>query len=980
MFAGFSSPCRSLQALGSVGLLCVLLSGCSATNFTGTATGATTGTKEPEPTAPAVTSQPANATVMLGQAANFSVTATGSGTLSYQWQKDSVNISGATTASYTTPATAAGDNGSTFDVVVTDSAGSTTSSTATLTVNLGVAPILTQQPQNQSVAVGQTATFSVTAAGTGTLSYQWQENSANITGATSASYTTPAAIAADSGSTFAVIVTDGAGSVTSNAATLSVTAPVVSSYYVASNGNDSADGSAASPFATLGRAQLAMQQSAVKTTQIYAGTYYLSSTLVLAAADQGETWEAAPGATVVISGGQVLTGWTSEGNGVYSTTAQGPVGLDLEIAGVRQLPAAVGYDPQRPFITGWRVLNPAQPSNFGFSFTVNPADLTPSVKPGAVMQVMDYLRYTDQFTTIVSVDANTDTITVADQFGMGTSSPGISGSWRVLNDPNDLGAPGEFAYDAASGKVYVEPANADSLTSGTVVAAQLSTLIALNGVSGVTISGLTFSDTTSDKGIYSGIFNDQLATIVATGVSGSNFVGNSFVNVGNGITLNGSSKNTISGNQLAQLGGSGIIVTGKSNGNTIATNTMTGLGKINVGSTGIHIQNSANNLIDSNTIDGSGRWGVDLYPLDGVSLVGNTVSNNVIRNTNQQTNDSGAIYSYAGTSPGYVKENTTITGNRIENIGGLLRNATGNYVAGAKEAIYMDDQVSAVTITNNVTESDGSGMILCHGCSGNTASNNAVILQPPAYFDRGTNGATYSSGDMVFAGTTRVDLLPSYFPASLSTTTIVVQLSGTASGGSSATFNVQADGVVIGTGTATGTVANYVFTAQLTPHQTHRIGIGLTNGATTGSTTTELHNLAMFVNNTAVQLAAPEATGNYGAYGFVVGNDNLPVTNFSSTHNIVYRNGGASLDLLDWTNWAAYSNADPDPGTIDYNVLFQNVAKADDTGLGSLGTDAQSIMSNPQFVNAQVGDYTLQPNSPALSVGFNPAGVPLAVQ
>ena len=428
------------------------------------------------------------------------------------------------------------------------------------------------------------------------------------------------------------------------------------------------------------------------------------------------------------------------------------------------------------------------------------------------------------------------------------------------------------------------------------------------------------------------------------------------------------------------MGGSGIIVTGKSNGNTIATNTMTGLGKINVGSTGIHIQNSANNLIDSNTIDGSGRWGVDLYPLDGVSLVGNTVSNNVIRNTNQQTNDSGAIYSYAGTSPGYVKENTTITGNRIENIGGLLRNATGNYVAGAKEAIYMDDQVSAVTITNNVTESDGSGMILCHGCAGNTASNNAVILQPAAYFDRGANGVTYSSGDMGLQVRPESTCCPRTSLPACPPQPLWCSSPGTASGGSSATFNVQADGVVIGTGTATGTVANYVFTAQLTPHQTHRIGIGLTNGATTGTPTTELHNLAMFVNNTAVQLAAPEATGNYGAYGFVVGNDNLPVTNFSSTHNIVYRNGGASLDLLDWTNWSAYSNADPDPGTIDYNVLFQNVAKADDTGLGSLGTDAQSIMSNPQFVNAQLGDYALQPNSPALSVGFNPAGMPLAVQ
>jgi parallel beta-helix repeat protein len=674
----------------------------------------------------------------------------------------------------------------------------------------------------------------------------------------------------------------------------------------------------------------------------------------------------------------VLRGWASEGNGVYSTITQGPVGLDLEIAGARQLPAALGYDPQRPFITGWRVLNPTQPSNFGVTFTVDPADITASVKPGAILQVVDYLRYTDQFTKIVSVDAASNTITVADQFNTGTTTAGISGSWRVLNDPNDLGAAGEFAYDPATGKVYVEPSDEDSLSTGTVVAAQLGTLITLNNVSNITISGLTFSDTASDHYPYSGMFNDKLGAIMATGLSNSSITGNTFVNVGNGISLQGSSGNTVSGNGFEQLGGSGIFLSANSNRNQVVSNTMTGLGEINVGSTGVHIENSASNLIDSNTIDGVGRWGVDLYPLDGVSLTGNTVSNNLIRNTSQQTNDTGAIYSYAGTSSGHVKENTTITGNRIENIGGLLRNASGNYVPGATQGIYMDDQVSAVTMTNNVVESDGDGMFLCHGCASNTATNNVVILQPPAYYDRGANGVTYSSGTMNFTGVLRVDLLPSYFPASLPTSTIVAQLSGQASAGASATFNVLADGVVIGTGTANGTVADYVFTTQLTPHQVHRIAIGLTGGAAAGTSTASLANMALFVNNTAVQLVDPEAAGNYGAYGFIVGNDNLPVTSFSATHNIVYRDGGSSLNLEDWTDWTDPGYVDPNPGVVDFNDLFQNVAKAGDTVIGAQGTDAHSQLASPDFTNAQAGDYTLQPNSPALALGFSPTGVPLA--
>jgi parallel beta-helix repeat protein len=964
---------RLSLTLACASVLVVLLSGCSALNTKIAETTSST-TVQPVPPPPSITSQPVSASVTLGQAATFSVTATGTGTLSYQWQQNSVNIAGATGSSYISPATIPADNGSTFEVVVSDTAGSTTSNPAALTLTDTAPPALTAQPQSQSVTLGQAATFSVTATGTGTLSYQWQQNSVNIAGATASNYTTPATSASDTGSTFDVIVSDATGSTTSNSATLTVSTPAVARYYVATNGNDTADGSDSAPFATLQRAQLAMQQSAIKVTQINAGTYYPGSPLTLTALDQGETWEATPGATVIISGGQILSGWTSEGNGIYSAIAAQPVSLDLAISGVRQMPAALGYDPQRPFISGWRVLPTNQAQNFGVTFAVDPADLTPSVKPGAMLQVLDFLRYTDQFTKVVSVDAVNNTITVADQINIGTSTAGISGSWRVLNDPADLGAPGEFAYDASASKVYIQPANPDALPADTVVAAEMSTLIVLNNVSGVTISGLTFSDTTSEEHEYAGALRDKLAAVMLTGVTNSAITGNTFLNVGNGISLGNSSNNIIAGNGFAQLGGSGIFLTANSNQNKVTGNTMTGLGKINVGASGIHIENSANNLIDSNVIDGSPRWGVDLFPTDGLSLVGNTVSNNVIRNTNQQTNDTGAIYSYAGTSPSYVNEGTTITGNRIENLGGLLRDASGNYKLGQTQGIYMDDQVSTVTMTNNVIESDGNGMFLCHGCQSNSASNNVVILQPPAYYDRGANGATYSTGDMTYNGTTRVDLLPSYFPSSLNTATIVVQLSGTAN----ATFSVQLDGAIIGTGTASSSVTNYIFTTDVASHQTHRIGIALTNGVTAGTPTTALHNMALFVNNTAVNLIAPEAQGNYGAYGFAVGDDNLQVTNFSSMHNIVYRNGGSSQNLMDWTDWANPSYVDPNPGVVNYNVLYQNVAKAGDTIFGSQTTDANSVLANPMFNNSNAGDYTLLSNSPALAEGFNPAGVPLA--
>ncbi|MGC1368103.1 MAG: immunoglobulin domain-containing protein, partial [Candidatus Acidiferrum sp.] len=189
---------------------------------------AATLTVSPAVVAPTITSQPANESVVVGQTATFSVVATGTAPLSYQWQKNGANISGAGAANYVTAAATSADNGSNFQVVVSNSNGSITSSVATLKVTSAVlAPTITTQPANRTVAAGQTATFSVVASGTAPLSYQWQKSGANISGATSSTYTTPATTTANTGSTYDVVVSNSAGSVTSSAATLTVNAAAV---------------------------------------------------------------------------------------------------------------------------------------------------------------------------------------------------------------------------------------------------------------------------------------------------------------------------------------------------------------------------------------------------------------------------------------------------------------------------------------------------------------------------------------------------------------------------------------------------------------------------------------------------------------------------------------------------------------------------------------------------------------------------------
>lgn len=124
--------------------------------------------------APKIVSQPVNNVQLAGEAASFRVAAASNTPVSYQWQRNGVDIPGATSNWYTAPPTTMPDSGTTFTV----------------------------QPADCQATAGQPAGSSVTANGTGTLSYQWMKNGVNIVSATSDTYAIPATITADSGASF----------------------------------------------------------------------------------------------------------------------------------------------------------------------------------------------------------------------------------------------------------------------------------------------------------------------------------------------------------------------------------------------------------------------------------------------------------------------------------------------------------------------------------------------------------------------------------------------------------------------------------------------------------------------------------------------------------------------------------------------------------------------------------------------------------
>jgi hypothetical protein len=138
--------------------------------------------------------------------------------LSYQWQLGGINLAGATASSYAKTNVQNADAGN-YTVIITNSAGSVTSAAAMVTVL--IPPSIATAPLSASAVVGGTATFTVVAAGTQPLSYQWKLFGSNLPGATASSYTKSNVRLTDAGP-YTVTVTNSAGTITSPPATLQV--------------------------------------------------------------------------------------------------------------------------------------------------------------------------------------------------------------------------------------------------------------------------------------------------------------------------------------------------------------------------------------------------------------------------------------------------------------------------------------------------------------------------------------------------------------------------------------------------------------------------------------------------------------------------------------------------------------------------------------------------------------------------------------
>ena len=229
---------------------------CLVTNSFGSDTSAVAQLTVTVPIAPTISSPPQNLTVLPGASANFTVAASGSTPLNYQWFfNTNTAISGANNSTLTLNNVQA-TNAGTYHVIVNNLAGSATSSVAVLTLNNSpVAPAFVSQPAPTIALAGSTVGFSAAASGSAPIFYQWLKNGSSISGATNTTLTLTNVQNSDAAS-YSLRASNTVGVAVSSNATLTIT--------VASSLPNSAFNLAGFAFQTTGGGMVAENNSAYR--------------------------------------------------------------------------------------------------------------------------------------------------------------------------------------------------------------------------------------------------------------------------------------------------------------------------------------------------------------------------------------------------------------------------------------------------------------------------------------------------------------------------------------------------------------------------------------------------------------------------------------------------------------------------------------------------------------------------------------------
>ena len=595
---------------------------------------------------PGIQTQPQNQTVLQGTNVSFSVVTNANGTppFSYQWNVNGTNvvngayISGATNATLTLSNVQPAQAGNVF-VVITNNAGSISSSVATLTVN--VPATITNQPQPQAVVAGQTATFSVGAIGTANLKYQWYLNGSSLNGGTSQSSTLAlGSVGTNNGGNYTVVVNNNYGTVTSSVVSLTVLATQPFNQTVSVGGNASFSVGVSSP-ATLG-----YQWSFDGTTLAGATRSTLTLTNLPTAASGSYAVAVTTPAGILESSTATLTvinGWV----GVVTNTSDSGAGS------LRQaLLNANAYSGPRAIVFNIPGSGP---------FTISVLSLLPVITNSVIIDATTQPGYSNTNQPVVQVDGKSLpggtigdglTLTASGCTVKGLDISDFPGNGITLSNGSGSVIQGNFIGCALDGATKLPNGNHGIMLYNS----------ASNVVGGATALARNVVVDSKNDGIHlegTGAFGNQvLGNIIGldhTGLIQEGVSGNGVVVSNAAWNLVGGT-NTGAGNLISSHGGDGLDLAGSLagfnvvQGNFIGTD-ITGTNAAKCNGNGITILNAPSNTIGgltfsaANVIAYNNQNGIAISGLTAVynSVQGNFIGTDLTGTLNLKNSQDGVI-------------------------------------------------------------------------------------------------------------------------------------------------------------------------------------------------------------------------------------------------------------------------------------------------------------------------------------------------
>ena len=532
--------------------------------------------------------------------------------------------------------------------------------------------------------------------------------------------------------------------------------------YVAPGGDDSNPGTLAQPVKTLAKAQALVRalngtMTADITVYLRAGTYPLASTVTFANADSGKNgfyvkYLAYPGERPLLTGGQPLTGWkvSDATNGVYSTSGITSNFRQLYVNGVKAIRARSpnlgangaanfnrisGFDKTAhnvqvasSYVANWNNLNKVE-MHYMINWTDN------------VLRLASYT--TSGSTAYLKFQSTEDAILYARPYPqLGMTTTGKSQCFYFENALEFLDQPGEWYLDETAKVLYYKPRTGEDMTTATVVAPMVETLLAVNGTSTsdqaayLWFQGLTFAHSTYLRPSQSGFLdgqagqynvaattdNKQYVGRPAAGVSVTNanhihFERNMFAQMAaTGLDfISGTHDDMIIGNVFTDIGGNGVSV-GKfvadettefhvaynpTDKNEICTNDTIKDNYINnvtteiQGACGIACGYPKQIDIEHNEVAVANYTGISVgfgWTATSNAMTGNKINYNNIHNISNILADGSAVYTLSNQGSG-----SEIQYNYIHD---FSQSTWADYQIGG---LYLDEQTSGYTVANNVS-------------------------------------------------------------------------------------------------------------------------------------------------------------------------------------------------------------------------------------------------------------------------------------